>query len=81
WAQLIEAGKAAEKVQIVSLLKPYFCPETGGKFKRGHRFNVSDHGSLWLKESKSHKWHYEPAIKVDVESTIPTAYFLVEPNA
>lgn len=78
WRELVEAAKAQERVQVVSLLKPYFCADTGGKFKRGHRFNVSDHGSLWLKESKSHKWKYEPAIKVDPDSAIPFEYFFLE---
>lgn len=78
WHQLILASQAAEKTAVVSLLKPYFCTATGGKFKRGQRFNVSNYGKLWLKDSTSVKWQYEPAIEVDDESTIPTAYFFVE---
>jgi hypothetical protein len=78
WADILAHGKSAGMPRVVSLLKPYFCPDTGGHFKRGMRFNVSDHGSLWLKNSSSIKWQYAPAIKVQASHPVPLAYFLLE---
>lgn len=78
WADVLALGKAKGMPQVVSLLKPYFCPDTGGHFKRGMRFNVSDYGTLWLKNSASIKWQYAPAIKVQPNSPVPLAYFILE---
>jgi hypothetical protein len=78
WNQLVEDAKASGNRVVVSLLGPYFCPDTGGKFKRGQRFNVDPNGELWLKNSQSIKWQYQAAIVVDGEKTVPTNLFFIE---
>jgi len=78
WAELFESGKVLGRPVVVSLLKAYFCPDTGAKLKRGMRFNIDANGELWLKESKSIKWQYEPAIKVKPDAEIPETVFFVE---
>lgn len=78
WNQLVEEAKAEGRRVVVSLLAPYFCPDTGGKFKRGQRFNVDPNGELWLKDGKSIKWQYEAAIVVNGDNAIPTQLFFIE---
>lgn len=78
WNQLVEKAKESGERARVSLLAPYFCPSTGGKFKRGQIFNVDPNGELWLSNGKSIKWQYEPAIRVEGENSIPTQLFYIE---
>lgn len=78
WQQLFDNARETGARAIVSALKPYFCTATGGHFKRGMAFNVDANGELWLKNGKSIKWQYEPAIRVDPESPVCRETFYLE---
>jgi len=78
WDQLMSSAREAGDRARVSLLAPYFCPNTGGKFKRGQVFNVDPNGELWLVNGSSIKWRYEAAIVVDGQTPVPTQLFFIE---